>query len=183
MVTEIVRFRFTKDEYEQMIAAGILTEEDRVELIEGEIIEMSPIGDDHVFAVNSLTELLIKKLAGRAEVSVQNPIRLSERSRPQPDIALWRPRKHRSWPGPDDILLLIEISDSTLVFDRDIKLPLYAQANISEVWIVNLVDNRVEVYRQPTGESYRSVEFAGLNDLVSPLAFPDTVFSVDDILQ
>jgi Uma2 family endonuclease len=183
MVTEIVRFRFTTDEYEQMIAAGILTEEDRVELIEGEIIEMSPIGDDHVFAANNLTELFVTKLSGRAVVSIQNPIRLSARSRPQPDVALWRPTKRRSLPGLDDILLLIEISDSILAFDRDVKLPLYAKAGIEEVWIVNLVDDRIEVYRQPSEEGYRSVEFAGPDDVVSSLSFPGVELSVEAILQ
>jgi Uma2 family endonuclease len=183
MVTEIVRFRFTTDEYEQMIAAGILTEEDRVELIEGEIVEMSPISDDHVFAVNSLTDMLIVKLAGQVVVSVQNPIRLSGRSRPQPDIALWRPAKRRSLPGPEDILLLIEISDSMLAFDRDVKLPLYAKAEIIEVWIVNLIDERIEVYRQPSDGGYRSVEYAGPDDVVSPLSFPGVEFSVEAILQ
>jgi Uma2 family endonuclease len=183
MVTEIVRFRFTTDEYEQMIAAGILTEEDRVELIEGEIIEMRPIGDDHVFAVNNLTEMLVRRLAGQAVVSIQNPIRLSGRSRPQPDIALWRPAKRRSLPGPDDILLLIEVADSTLAFDRDVKLPLYARAGIVEVWIVNLIDKRIEVYRQPAEGGYRSVEFAGQDEVVSPLSFPGVELSVEAILQ
>jgi Uma2 family endonuclease len=183
MVTPIVHFRFTTDEYEQMIATGILTEEDRVELIDGEIIEMSPIGDDHVFTVNALTELLFSKLTGRAVISIQNPIRLSGRSRPQPDIALWRLKDHRSLPGPDDILLLVEISDSTLAFDRDVKLPLYARAGVAEVWIVNLVDDRIEVYRRPTPDGYRSTKHAGPGGSVSPLAFPDVTFSVSDIIE
>lgn len=183
MVTEIVRFRFTTDEYEQMIAAGILTEEDRVELIEGEIIEMSPIGDDHVFALNSLAELFFQNLEGRAIISIQNPIRLSDRSRPQPDIALWRRKSRRSLPGPGDILLLVEISDTTLNFDRNVKLPLYAQAGISEVWIVDLVDERIDAYREPLDDVYNLFESYHAGGRISPLAFPDVALAVDDIFE
>jgi Uma2 family endonuclease len=123
------------------------------------------------------------KLAGRAVVSIQNPIRLSGRSRPQPDVALWRPSKRRSLPGSDDILLLVEISDSTLAFDRNVKLPLYAKAGIVEVWIVNLIDDQVEVYRQPTEEGYQTAEYVGPGEVVSPLSFPEVAFAVADILQ
>ena len=182
MDAPLVHFRFTADEYEQMIATGILTEEDRVELLEGEIIAMSPIGDEHVFSLNSLAELLFEQLKGRAIVSIQNPIRLDAYSRPQPDIALWRRRSQRSLPGPEDVLLVVEISDSTLGSDRLIKLPLYARANISELWLVNLIDERIEVYRQPEESIYRSVQTAATGDSVSLLAFPDVVIPVDAIL-
>lgn len=182
MAAEIVRFRFTIDECEQMIATGILTEDDRVELVDGEIIETSPIGDDHVFALNALTELLFDRLAGRAIISVQNPIRLSGQSRPQPDIALWRRGNRRTVPGPEDVLLLIEVAGSSLMFDRDVKLPLYAHAGIREVWIVNLIDEQVELYRDPTLGEYRSIEFIGPGEEISSLIFPDVVIAVDDVL-
>jgi len=182
MVTEIVRFRFTTDEYEQMIATGILTEEDRVELIDGEIIAMSPIGDEHVFVLNSITAQLFEKLSGRAIISVQNPILLSDYSRPQPDVALWRPSNRRTLAGPDDILLLIEVSDSTLSFDQSVKLPLYAREGIREVWIVNLVGEQIEVYHTPLAGDYRSAESFVPGDVISPQAFQDTAFAVADLL-
>ncbi len=183
MTTGTLRFRFTTDEYERMIATGILTEEDRVELVDGEIIAMTPIGDEHVFALNSLTAQLFQKLAGRAVISVQNPIRLSDFSRPQPDIALWRLSSRRTLAGPADILLLVEISDSTLSFDRDVKLPLYARAAIQEVWIVNLVEGQIEVYRGPVSGEYQSAETFVSGDQISPQAFGDAAFAVDDILS
>ncbi len=182
MDAPLVHFRFTADEYEQMIATGILTEDDRVELLEGEIIAMSPIGDEVVFSLNSLAELLFEQLRGRAVVSMQNPIRLDAHSRPQPDIALWRRRSRRSLPGPEDILLLVEISDSTLGSDRLVKIPLYARAGISEVWLVNLIDENVEIYRQPQDDMYRSTQTATQGESISPSAFPDMVVPIDAVL-
>ncbi len=132
--------------------------------------------------MNSLAELLFEQLKGRAIVSIQNPIRLDAHSRPQPDIALWRRRSRCSLPGPEDILLLVEISDSTPGSDRLVKLPLYARANISEVWLVNLSDESVEIYRQPEEGMYRSVQTAAQGESISPLAFPDVVVPIDAVL-
>jgi Uma2 family endonuclease len=169
-----------------MIAAGILTEEDRVELINGEILEMSPINVRHVYCVNRINMLFSQSLSGQAIISVQNPIRLSGLSEPQPDIAIWRPRSDFYRGGlaePKDIMLVVEVSDTTLAFDRDIKLPLYSAADIQEVWLVNLVENRVEVYRSPSPDGYRSVKRVEPGAAVSPLAFPDLELGVGDFLS
>lgn len=181
----IERFRFTVEEFEQMITAEILTEEDRVELIQGEIVAMSPIGDDHVLAVNTLTQLFAHKLFGRAIVSVQNPIRIGEDSRPQPDLAVWRWRTdYVRIPDAADVLLVVEVADTTLAYDRAVKLPLYAAAGIPEVWIINLTERVVEVYREPQPAGYEAARrFTGATDALSPLAFPDVVFVVGDIVS
>jgi Uma2 family endonuclease len=159
MSVQIAKHSFTVAEYERMGEAGILSEDDRVELIEGEIIEMSPIGERHAACVDALAELL-KELLGRSvNVRIQNPIRLDDYSEPQPDIALLKRRDdfyRHAHPRPADVLLVVEVSDSTLEYDRQIKLPLYARAGVPEVWIVNLVDDVIETYAQPSGDSYRA---------------------------
>src|SRR5262245_57646223 len=132
---------FTVDEYHRMGAAGIFSEEERVELIEGEIITMSPIGTAHAACVNRLTALLIRKLGSRAIVSIQNPVRLNNRSEPQPDIVILKPRVDfyaSATPTPKDVILAIEVSDTTVRYDRSIKVPLYARTKVPEVWIARL---------------------------------------------
>lgn len=177
--------RFTVEEYELLAKAGVLADDEKVELIEGELIQMSPINLSHVLAVNRLNFLLAMHLAQRAIVSVQNPVRLAERTMPQPDIALWRRQGdgYRSgWPGPEDILLIIEVADSSVEYDRRAKSPLYARAGIQEYWIVNLPQNVLEVYRQPREGSYRSILRLMVGDTVDLLAFPDVTLSVGAIL-
>lgn len=157
MSVQIEKRTFTVAEYERMGEAGILSENDRVELVEGEIINMSPIGERHAACVARLTRFLTLSLQDIALVWAQNPIRLSDYSEPQPDVALLRARDDfygNSLPTPDDVLLLIEVSDSTLEYDRQIKLPLYARAGVPEVWIINLVEGVIETYSQPSGDSY-----------------------------
>ncbi|MDW8059123.1 MAG: Uma2 family endonuclease [Thermomicrobium sp.] len=125
--------RFTIEDLERMVRAGILHEHDRVELIEGELFDMNLIGWTHQACVNRLTELFVRAVGGRTIVQPQAPVRLGERSLPQPDLALLRPRNGydaRSGPGPSDVLLLIEVSDTALTYDRDVKVPLYARAGI-----------------------------------------------------
>jgi Uma2 family endonuclease len=159
MSVQIEKRTFTVAEYERMGEAGILSENDRVELIEGEIIEMSPIGKRHAACVGRLNRALTLLLQHVALVWTQNPIWLSDDSEPQPDIVVLKLRDdfyENSLPTPDDVLLLIEVSDTTLEYDRQIKLPLYARAGVPEVWIVNLVEEVVETYSQPSGDSYRS---------------------------
>jgi Uma2 family endonuclease len=178
------RRRFTVDEYHRMGRAGILHEDDRVELIEGEIVEMAPIGDRHAACVNDLNEAFLTRLAGRAIVSVQNPVRLSSGSEPQPDLLILRPRADRyrhGLPTPDDVLLLVEVSDTTLAYDRGIKLRLYALAGIPEVWIWDLKRRRVLVFRGPDGAAYRETRVV-TSGSVSPAAFPDLGIRLDDIL-
>ena len=160
--------RFTVDEYEQMIEEGILKPNDRVELIRGEIQEMSPIGDAHSARLSRINFLLVMKTAGRAIVNPQLPIVLAD-SEPQPDFAVLRYRPDFYDEGkarPGDVLLLIEISNSTLEFDREVKGLLYAEAGIPEYWIVNLVDHCLEVYRRPTPRGYKFVQTLNAGDEV-----------------
>lgn len=185
MTTTPARRRFTVDEYECMGRAGIFHEDDRVELLEGVIYEMTPIGARHFWCVNNAVGLLSYHTRGRAIVSVQNPIRLSTRSEPQPDIVLFRVRpdyRTDEIPGAPDVLLLIEVSDTSLTFDRRHKLPSYAAAGIPEVWIVDLTRERIEVYRQPTGRRYQQRAIVERGGVLTPLAFPDLAIACDDIL-
>lgn len=156
MSVSVLRRRFTVDEYRRMAEAGIFSEGDRVELIEGEIVEMTPIGRRHFFCVTTLTHLLVNGVGDRALVSIQNSFRLSGRSEPEPDVAVLRRRPdYRSVDvGPDDVVLLIEVADTSLEYDREVKLPVYAQAGIPGVWIVDLSGERVEVYRRPGRDGY-----------------------------
>src|SRR6184192_4545534 len=133
--------RFSVDEYDRMGRAGVFHEDDRMELLDGQIVEMSPIGPGHAGCVRALTSLLTRLVAGRALVSVQNPVRLGEHSEPQPDVALLVPRAdayRTAHPQPKDVLLVIEVADASLEHDRDVKVPLYAAAGVPEVWLVNL---------------------------------------------
>jgi Uma2 family endonuclease len=185
MSVQIAKRWFTVAQYNRMGETGILTEDDRVELIEGEIIEMSPIGRRHAACVGRLTNLFGRLLAERAIVWVQNPIVLNDYSEPQPDVALLRRRDdfyERSLPTPDDVLLVVEVADTTLEYDRQIKAPLYARAGIAEVWIVNLMDEKIEIYVQPMNDAYQSKREAKRGEtLNSPSAFNVTL-DVDDIL-
>ncbi len=181
----LTHYRFTVDEYHRMAEAGILTEDDRVELLDGEIVAMSPIGSSHSGCINALTELLTHGLIRRASISVQNPVRLDRYWEPQPDLAVLRPRSdhYRSaLPGPADVLLLIEVADSTVEFDRGIKAPLYARHGIPELWIVNLPADRIEVYRDPTPDGYREVRTAARGDVVTLARFPELEVRADEIL-
>ena len=176
---------FTVSEYERLIAADILHEDDRVELINGEILEMTPIGSRHAACVIELTEILGEQLHRRAAVSVQNPIQLGEHSQPQPDVVLLRRRTDRyapALPTAADILLVIEVADSSLEYDRTVKLPLYAQAGIPEVWIVNLAENVIEAHTQPEHGAYRHAQRAGHGETLTPTTLPDLRVAVDAVL-
>jgi len=180
------RYRFTVDEYERIAQAQVLTQCDRIELLDGEIVEMTPIGDRHASVVARLTSLFSRRLGNRSIVWVQNPVQLrSVRSVPQPDVVLVRPRADfyaAGKPGPDDVLLLIEVMDTSAETDRSVKLPLYARAGIAEAWLLDLATDRVEVYREPSHAGYRQAATAGRNERVTPQAFPDLSLSVEDLL-
>ena len=179
------RRRFTVAEYYAMADAGILSENDRVELLDGDLIVMPPIGDWHAASVNLFTNDLPPKLQGRAAVSVQNPTRLDNNSEPQPDVMLlrWRDDFYRGGhPSPADVLLLIEIADSTVDFDRNAKLPLYARAGIPEVWITTRRERRIEAYTEPAGDHYASVRYVGPGESIAPQAFSDVILEVDRII-
>ena len=176
---------FTVDEYYAMAKAGILAREERVELIDGEIIVMAPIGDDHLASVDIGNRFLVRAVGDRAIVRVQGSIRLDERTQPQPDFALLKDRDdfYRSGaPGPDDVLLLIEVSYSSLSYDRNIKQRLYARFGIVESWIVNLRDGTIEVYTDPVGGEYTVTRVFRPGETVSPASFPDIALSVSDII-
>jgi Uma2 family endonuclease len=159
MSVQIARRHFNTTEYYRMVEAGILSEGDRVELIDGEVIEMSPIGSRHAACVDRLNKLLNRLVPQEVIVRVQNPIILDDYSAPQPDISLLRPRADfyaQEHPAPADVLLVIEVADSSTGFDREIKLPLYAQAMLPEVWLIILPDDTVEIYSQPANGSYQA---------------------------
>jgi Uma2 family endonuclease len=183
--TEVARRRFTVDEYDRMAEAGILTPEDRVELIEGEIVHMAAIGAHHAVCVSTLGELLITTLRGRAFVRLQNPVRLPDDSEPEPDVAvlrLPRERYRRGHPGPPDVLFVAEVVETSHRYDRLIKLPLYARAGIPEAWLVDLPGEAIEVYREPGPAGYARSERISRDGCVSPAAFPDVALAVVEAL-
>ncbi|MGH7390639.1 MAG: Uma2 family endonuclease [Candidatus Rokuibacteriota bacterium] len=186
MAVEVVamRRRFTRAEYYRMAEAGILGEDDRVELIRGEIVEMSPIGRRHRAFVGNLNQLLAVRLAGRAIVWVQNPIVLTDDTEPQPDLAVLRrrpvPYKEReAW--AEDALLLVEVADSSLAYDRTTKLRLYAEAGIPEYWVVDCAAEAVEVYRMPGPEGYRDVTRVAGTATLTLQTFPDVELTTTEI--
>jgi Uma2 family endonuclease len=170
------RYRFSVDEYLRMGEAGILTEDDRVELIDGEIIDMPPIGLPHSGAVNRVANLFGRRLGERVVLSVQNPIRIGDFSLPQPDIALLRPRDDfyaSAYPVPADILLLVEVAESSVRYDREKKLPLYAAAGIPEAWLIDIPARKLIIHREPSADGYRhSTEAHDLGRLTAS-ALPD----------
>jgi Uma2 family endonuclease len=185
MSVGLQRRRFTVRDYYAMADAGILTEDDRVELIEGEIIEMAAIGSRHAACVDRLNRLFVQGTGERAVVRVQNPVRLSDLSEPQPDVTLLRPRKDfyaQAHPGPGDVLLIVEVAHSTLSYDRGIKLPLYARAGIPEVWIVDVEHRGVDVYHEPRDGQYFVTELRGSGDILRLWFMPSVAVAVDDIL-
>jgi Uma2 family endonuclease len=182
---QLTRWRFTVHDYHRMGDAGILHEDDRVELIEGELVEMTAIGTRHFSCVNRLNRLLVMHVGDdEAIVSVQNPVRLNEYTEPQPDLAVIRPRDYReALPKPEDVLLLIEVSDTTLAYDRGVKLPLYARAGIREVWIVDLPNETIERYTSPSAEGYRRVEQKHRGQTLESSALPGLTPGVDEVLS
>jgi Uma2 family endonuclease len=178
-------YRFTTADYHRMAEAGILHEDSPVELIEGEIIQMSPIGDKHASGVDRAAELFFDKLRHRAIVRVQNPIHLSEYAEPQPDLALLHRRSDyyaAGHPGPGDVLLVVEVADSSIDYDRQTKAPLYARHGIPELWILDLTRDHLAVYREPSRDGYATTRVFRRGESISPLAFPDVQIAVDDIL-
>jgi Uma2 family endonuclease len=180
---EVARRLFTVEEYHRMAEAGIIGADERVELIEGEIVQMAPIGPRHVGCVINVNQLFITRLGGRAIVSPQNPVVIPPRSEPQPDLVLLRPRAisySQELPASRDVLLAVEVADTTVRFDRLVKARLYARAGIAEFWLCLAADGVVEVYRGPSADGYVDVTQHGPGQVVSPLAFPDVSFAVTD---
>lgn len=177
---------FTVAQYHRMAETGILNEDSRVELIRGQIVDMAPIGAPHMGMVNRLTSVLPKIVGDRALLSVQNPVRLDDGSEPEPDIALLRPRAdyyEGAVPGAPDVLLIIEVADTSLEDDRAVKVPLYAESGIPECWIVNLVERVVEVFRQPQDGRYAEPRRLGLGDTLDIVALSSASLPVADLMS
>ena len=175
--------RWSVDEYHRMAQAGLLDETDRVELIEGKLIDMAPIGSKHAFLVDRLAELLSGGPQAGYMVRVQNPVVLGERSEPQPDIALVRRVNYIDrHPCPDDILLIVEVSDTTLEYDRDVKLALYAHHDIPEVWLLNVKAGELTVYREPVEGQYRLIRKPTRVEVVSPMLVSGVAIAVVEVL-
>ena len=178
--------RFTVDEYHRMGEVGIFLEDDRVELLAGEIVEMSPIGPLHAGTVDRLTALFLSRLGGEVIVRVQNPLLLrAEDSEPQPDVTLLRPRPDfytRSHPEAQDVYLVIEVADTSVEADRDVKFPIYARAGVPEAWLLDVTTERLEVYRHPTPDGYQDIHSLQRGESVAPPAFPDLALTVDALL-
>jgi Uma2 family endonuclease len=181
---EPTRLLFNVDEYEALGTIGFFGDDRRLELIDGEILEMTPIGHVHANCVRRLNALFTSRLADRAVIDVQGPVRLGSLSEPQPDLILLEPplsRYDHRHAMAADVLLIVEVSDTTLRFDRRVKAPLYARQGLGELWIVDINAGMVEVHRQPSPEGYRMVERLGRDDMITPLALPDFRVGVDEI--
>ena len=180
----IPRRLLTLDEYHTMGAAGVLKEDDRIELIEGEMIEMAPIGSRHMAKVNWLARLLSLCVGDQAILSVQNPIALPPHNEPQPDFTLLKPRAdyyEGKLPGAEDILLVIEVSDTTLVYDRDSKMPIYARHGIVEAWLVDIQAQTVSIYQEPGKNGYRRLLTPARNESITPQLLPNVVVRLTDL--
>lgn len=185
MSVQVLRRHFSVGDYYTMAAAGLFKEDDRVELIEGEVIEMNPIGSRHAACVGRLTKSCERLAGDVAIVWVQNPVRVSDYSEPVPDVTLLKRRDDfyaQANPGPDDVLLLIEVSDSTLEYDRQIKVPLYARAGIPEVWLVNLPAEVIEIYSQPSGGKYVDARVAGRGESLTSASVSSLTLDADAVL-
>ena len=181
----VARWKFNVHQYHAMAKAGVLKEDDRVELIDGEIVAMSAIGPEHIGAVNFSTWFWVVRLGERAVVQIQSSVRLDEWNEPEPDVAILKPREDfyaSRHAGPDDVLLLIEVSDTSLRYDRRIKLALYARFGIPEVWIANIRARAIEVYTDPANGEYTSLQTFRRGQTITPTAFPDVVLPVSDII-
>ena len=182
--TEIARRLFTVAEYMAMAEAGILHEDERIELLDGEIIQMAAIGNRHLFCTDALNMLFAPALAGRAIVRVQGSIQLDDHRMPQPDIVLLRPRPgyHAETAKPEDVLLLIEVADSSLEYDYGPKSEFYAAAGIPEMWIANLRTGEVEARTDPVGTEYTAVRTIPADGSISPRAFPDVTLPLSEFM-
>jgi Uma2 family endonuclease len=185
MAMPLAHRRFTVDEYHRMAEAGILGADDRVELLDGEIVQVSPIGARHAATVTRLEHLFHRLARDRAIIRGQNPVRLDNYSEPEPDIALVTPRDDfyaAAHPAPHDVLLIVEVADTSLRYDRHRKLPGYARAGIPEVWLVDLTGDRVESHREPRGDAYASQQILGRDATLTPLRLPGITVPVGDLL-
>ena len=176
---------FNVDEYYRMAEVGLLSEDDRVELIDGEIIEMSPIGSTHGGTVKRSSAFLNRKIGDITIVSVKDPVRIDDFSEPQPDLALLKPRKDfysTSHPVPEDVLVVIEVADTSVNYDRNVKLPLYARAGIPEAWLMVLPKEVIEVHSQPKNGKYQKVQRLKRGKTLTSPTIPSLSCRVEDFL-
>lgn len=178
------RHRVTVREYHRMAETGVLSAQDRVELIEGEIIDMTPIGPRHADAVDRIVATFSRQTMPGLRIRVQNPLTLGDASEPQPDVAIVADRSYAdAHPWPGDTRLVIEVSDTTLAFDHEVKLALYARFDVPEVWIVDLQAGQLEVHRQPAGGQYRETVRPSTDEMISPSAVPTLALRPSDLFR
>ena len=185
MPVEITKRLFDVDEYHRMAQAGILSEDDRVELIDGEIVAMTPIGPRHNASVNRANRALVTVVGDQAIVQVQGSVRLGRFREPQPDLVLLRPQPDfyaSRLPGPSDILLIIEIAESSLDYDREVKARIYAQSGVQEYWLVDLDDRSVSCHTEQRGGEYQKLRQYRSGQSIAPEALPSCAIAVDVLL-
>ena len=185
MALEIQRRRFTAEEFHRMGEAGLFREDGRIELIDGEILMMTPIGPRHVYYVNRLTSVLIRAVGDLAIISPQNPVGIERRSEPQPDLVVLRARGRdyfNALPGKDDALLVVEVADSSLEYDRSVKMPLYANAGIPESWLLDVDACVIERCTEPGPDGYARIERCGAEGRITLVALPSVTIDLASIL-
>jgi Uma2 family endonuclease len=179
------RWPLTVDDYHRLTEVGVFSQDDGVELIDGDVFLLSPLCCRHAACVRRLDDRLRERVARRAIVSVQSPIRIDDYSEPEPDLALLRTRPDyyaAGHPGARDVLLLVEVMDNTADYDRGVKLALYARSGVAEVWLVDLRSERIEAHRRPQGNFYSEVQIVPRGQLLALQSFPDVKLGVDAIL-
>jgi Uma2 family endonuclease len=184
-ISKVTPKRFRVEDFRKMTEVGILPEESGWEVSDGFLIDKISVGSKHAVTVNRLNQLLVVLLERGAVVAVQNPIHIDEYNAPEPDVALLKPRDDfytNSLPKPPDVLLLIEVSDSTIEYDREVKKTLYAEAGITEYWLANLQDNTIEVYSQPKNGNYRLARILESGETIEAVAVENLKLQIDEIL-
>ena len=193
MVLPVLRGPFTVESYQRLAQLGVLGEDHRVELIDGQVVEMTPIGDRHASCVRRLHDLLARQALAVAIIDVQNPVVLGRHDAPQPDVAVLKRRAatvresfrdgYPHHPRAADILLVVEVADTTLAYDRDVKMPLYARAGIPEAWLVDLGADAITVYGGPQPGGYRDVFTVTRDETLRPFLLPGVAITAADILD
>jgi Uma2 family endonuclease len=182
--TRVERWRFTVDDFYRMGELGIIPPDARVELVDGDVFKMAPIGSHHQGSVDALDEMLRERLGRRVTISIQGPLNLGPYGTPQPDVMVLKRRDDHyrtANPTAPDVFLVIEVSDTTLAHDRDTKGPMYARAEVAEYWIADLARSRLLVFCQPAHGEYRSMQVLVPGDTVQPASFPDVSIAVAEI--
>ena len=185
MAVEITKRRFDIDEYHRMAQAGILSERDRVELIDGEVVAMTPIGPRHNAAVNRANRRFVMSVGDRAIVQVQGAVQLDRFYEPEPDVVLLRPKADlyaSRHPGPSDILLIVEMAESSLAYDRDVKAGVYARTGVPEYWLVDLAEGTLSCHTAPAAGPYQTVRRHGRGESIAPEALPECRIPIDELL-